>query len=35
LILTSFFSYPSRIGVDSFSGLMDLRFLIHKFFFFV
>jgi hypothetical protein len=27
------FSYPSRRGVDYFSGLMDPRRLIHKFFF--
>jgi hypothetical protein len=27
------FSCPSRIGVDSFSGLMDPRRLIHRFFF--
>jgi hypothetical protein len=33
LTLTSLFSCPSRIGVDSFSGLMNPRFLIHKFFF--
>jgi hypothetical protein len=31
LKLTSLFSCSSKIGVDSFSGLMDLRFLIHKF----
>jgi hypothetical protein len=32
-LLRSFFSYNSRIGADSFSGLMDSRRLIHKFFF--
>jgi hypothetical protein len=34
LTLTSFLYYKSRIGVDSFSGLMDLRHSIHKSFFF-
>jgi hypothetical protein len=33
LTLTSFFSCPSLIGVDSFSGLMDPRHSIHKLFF--
>jgi hypothetical protein len=33
LTRTSFFSYKSRIGVDSFSGLMDPRRSISKFFF--
>jgi hypothetical protein len=30
---TSFYSYESRIGADSFIGLMDPRCWIHKFFF--
>jgi hypothetical protein len=33
LTLISFFSYPSRIGVDSFGGLVDLKCSIHKFIF--
>jgi hypothetical protein len=33
LTLTSFYSYKSRIGADSFSGSMDPRRLIHKFLF--
>jgi hypothetical protein len=33
LKFTSLFSCSSRICVNSFSGLMDLRFSIHKFFF--
>jgi hypothetical protein len=33
LPLTSFFSYKSRIGVDSFSASMDPRHSIHKLFF--
>jgi hypothetical protein len=33
LTLTSFYSYESRIGADSFSGSMDPRCLIQKFFF--
>jgi hypothetical protein len=33
LTLTSFFSYKSRIGTNSFSGSMDPRRLMHKFFF--
>jgi hypothetical protein len=33
LTLTRFFSCPSRISVDSFSGLMDPRCWIQKFFF--
>jgi hypothetical protein len=32
LTLTSLFSYPNRIGVDSFSGMMNPRRSIHKFF---
>jgi hypothetical protein len=31
--LTSFYSYESKIGADSFSGSMDSRLWIHKFFF--
>jgi hypothetical protein len=33
LTLTSFFTCPNRIAADSFSGLMDLRRLIHKSFY--
>jgi hypothetical protein len=33
LTLTIFFTCPSMIGVDFFSGLMDPRRWIHKFFF--
>jgi hypothetical protein len=33
LTLTSFFACPNRIAVDSFSGLIDLRRLIHKSFY--
>jgi hypothetical protein len=33
LTLTSSFSCPSKIGVDSFNGLMEPRRWIHKFFF--
>jgi hypothetical protein len=33
LKLTNLFSCPNMTGVDSFSGLMDLRFSIHKLFF--
>jgi hypothetical protein len=33
LTLTSLFSCPSRIGVEFFSGLMDMRCSIHKFVF--
>jgi hypothetical protein len=32
-LLTSFFPYKNMIGVDSFSGLMDQKRSIHKFFF--